>query len=41
MLVQELARDGSVAEIFFMVEDCGVPISQREIEKISDLLENG
>ncbi len=41
VLVQELARDGSVAEIFFMVEDCGVPISQREIEKISDLLENG
>ena len=41
VLVQELAREGAMAEMFFMVEDYGVPISQREIEKISDLLENG
>lgn len=41
LLVQEIDRDESVAEMFFMVQDHGVPISQREIDKISDLLENG
>ena len=41
VLVQEMNRDEAAAEMFFMVEDYGVPISQREIEKISELLENG